>query len=345
MNNEQIINMSKNVAKKVKADKEIVKIMEDAIVEENDFLLIADFAAKVNGADIKRLERIIAYSRDPEAIYNFAKNVKKANKEELKEAMLKVDYVNKGARGYLKYTYLYEFAKDFKDLGTQEFDELAIKLEIPKLSWLFAKNIEGANIEAHQKIVLKYPEAEWITYFARDVKGADVIVLEQALLEYLNVYKQYKNYVYEFALTVKNADIQPLADYVIKNCNDWANYYFARDIVRDIEKNKAHEKVVLEYKNAACMAQYAKYIQGADIDALTDALISNQYASAFDFYGFACDVPNVNITKIRDVMYKRFAAGANTYEKKYFEEIDKAEDAYKRRLEMRKCGLIDATGD
>ena len=340
MENEQIINMSINVAKS--GSKRAIKIMEDSIVETKDLLLITDFAAKVKGADIERLEKIIANSLNPEAIYNFAKNVEGADLGKLKAAMLKVSF-NQGYPGFLKYTYLHNFAKDFPQLGTTDLDELAIKADIPHLSYLFAKDIEGANIEAHQAIVLKHPDAEYITNFARDVKGADIKELEDALLKYINVYKRDKNYAYVFGL-IEGADIEPLAEYAVNNCSHWINYQFARDIVKDVQKNKQHEKVVLETCDAECLVAYGNDVFGADKKAIEDKLISSQYATLKDLYYLAINLNGADVTKIRNAMYNRFA-DTNGYERTYLDEIDKAEETYKKKLLIHQGGLIDATGD
>lgn len=70
------------------------------------------------------------------------------------------------------------------------------------LSCYFASSVEGADIEAHEQIVLNSNEPIDSYYFAKDVKGANIEAHEKVVLEG-------EDYIvcYNFAKDIKEADV------------------------------------------------------------------------------------------------------------------------------------------
>ena len=82
-----------------------------------------------------------------------------------------------------------ENLKKLKKLGVSETEIIErceskiLSLKNGELSYVFIKNIKGADKKAHEKVVLESKEPEWNYYFARDVKGADVMAHGRVIIE------------------------------------------------------------------------------------------------------------------------------------------------------------------
>ena len=105
------------------------------------------------------------------------------------------------------------------------FEEKILKVKNPELSWLFAKNIKGANVKAHGQIILDSKDPELNYYYARDVVGADIKAQEQIVLESNN-----PKVSYYFARDVKGADIKAHGQVVLNSKDPEMNYGFVHDV-------------------------------------------------------------------------------------------------------------------
>ena len=82
-----------------------------------------------------------------------------------------------------------ENLRKLKKLGVSEteiikrYESKILSLKNGELSYVFIKNIKGADKKAHEKVVLESKEPEWNYYFARDVKGADVMAHGRVIIE------------------------------------------------------------------------------------------------------------------------------------------------------------------
>ena len=47
---------------------------------------------------------------------------------------------------------------------------------------MFAKNVQGADIKAHEKVILDSKDLKWNYMFAKNVQGADIKTLGQIVL-------------------------------------------------------------------------------------------------------------------------------------------------------------------
>ncbi len=106
-----------------------------------------------------------------------------------------------------------------------EFEQDVLSYKNAYLSNLFALNVEGANLHAHEKVVLKSNDPLRNYEFAYKVKGADIKAHEKIILDSEDPY-----YCLLFARDIKGADIKALADIVLKSKNPSYNLWFAHDV-------------------------------------------------------------------------------------------------------------------
>ena len=114
------------------------------------------------------------------------------------------------------------------------YEKRILELKDPRLSFEFAKRYKGANIRAHEDVVLDSDGTEYESYL----------------------------YQYNFAHEIREANVKRLSEKIIKSGNPYYNFLFARDIA-GVDK-KAHEKVVLEAKNANVSLLFALEVKEAD---------------------------------------------------------------------------------
>lgn len=149
-----------------------------------------------------------------------------------------------------------EFKEKYGDyLTVKKFEERIINLKIPKLSYLFMKNISGVNKKAHTNIILSSNDPKLI-YETAKIKGVNTKLLENAILSFNSPYYSYiyarditdanvsshesvvvnnkdesygDLYKYHFATDVKDADVKRLGESVL-NSGPSLNFFFARDV-------------------------------------------------------------------------------------------------------------------
>lgn len=76
----------------------------------------------------------------------------------------------------------------YKSYGAKKtilnFEDDILKLNNPLLSYWFARNIKGANIKAHEQVVLASKDPEYCCWFACYIKGSNIKALKQVVLEH-----------------------------------------------------------------------------------------------------------------------------------------------------------------
>lgn len=131
-----------------------------------------------------------------------------------------------------------EFKKLYGDYDTiKKFEDRVIKLGIPKLSYLFMKNIEGSNKKAHTKIILSSNDLNLI-YETAKIRGVNIIELGKSII---NSNDSYFNYL--FARDINGSVVPNHEEVVVNGEEDLIKYYFARDVVGS-NKRKLGESVL-----------------------------------------------------------------------------------------------------
>lgn len=154
----------------------------------------------------------------------------------------------------IKTSCLIESIDNYKDkmgnLSTiEKYEQKVLDLKNPRLSYEFAL-IEGANIKAHENIVVESNDLGYIYLFARNIKGSNKERLSKIIIESKDL-----GYNYLYALYVKNADIKAHGNVILESQNVKYNYLFIKDIDgSDIEK---HSHVLLNCANKL----YLKYLK------------------------------------------------------------------------------------
>ena len=77
-----------------------------------------------------------------------------------------------------------------------------------ELSFLYAYQVPGANIQAHAKVVLESKDLEWNTMFASKVIGADKEAHAKVVIDSKNLEK-----IYWFAIDVEGVYLTPLSKF------------------------------------------------------------------------------------------------------------------------------------
>ena len=115
-------------------------------------------------------------TKDAEYIYNFAKNVKGVNIEELENAIIKTKFTE----------YIYQFAKDVKGANIEKLENVIIETKSAWYIYQFALNVKGANIEKLENAIIATKLVKFMQEFAKNVKGANIEKLENAIIEINN---------------------------------------------------------------------------------------------------------------------------------------------------------------
>lgn len=149
-----------------------------------------------------------------------------------------------------------EFKERYGDyLTVKKFEDRVISLNMPRLSYLFMKNVSGVNKKVHTNIVLSSNDPDLI-YNTAKIKGVNTHLLEGAILSFNSPYYSYLYardipsanvlshesvvvnesdevygdlYKYHFATDVRDANLKALGESVL-NSGPNINFFFARDV-------------------------------------------------------------------------------------------------------------------
>ena len=164
------------------------------IVLYGDEYLNYKYAKDVKGADTIALARKIFDTRNKELLYKYARDVPDADIKAFEKVIIK--YCNSDDAENKKLHY--KFARDIPGVDIKALGEYFLNNKDTEYNILFAKNVKGADINAHANVIIentellnkKYgvPNINPIVIFATEVEGADVEMLQDAVK---NMYKKY----------------------------------------------------------------------------------------------------------------------------------------------------------
>ena len=102
-----------------------------------------------------------------------------------------------------------ENLKKLKKLGVSETEIIErceskiLSLKNGELSYVFIKNIKGADVKAHGKAIIESKNLKWNYIFARNVEGADIKAHGNVVIESKEPEQNYR-----FAHDIEGADIK-----------------------------------------------------------------------------------------------------------------------------------------
>ena len=136
---------------------------EEIVLEANNPVYSITFA-DIKGADVSKHSKVILAANSGKYSFDFLmkhKNVDKSNHI--------ANIINEGD-GYR----MYEIANKLRGVGCKKLEDALFKLRSPFYSYLYAKNVPGADILGHQGVVLFHGTCEQTCQFARDIDKADM---------------------------------------------------------------------------------------------------------------------------------------------------------------------------
>ena len=149
--------------------------------------------AKANPDKLKKIENLILRYGQPSRFHIFA-TIPGINVNRLENKLLK-ECKKENLLNYI----LVEYAKNIKNCNLKKIENRILSLKDSKLSTDFAK-IQGADLQAHQQIVLQNQEPEYCYEFAK-IKGADIEALQEKILNSTDLY-----YVTKFRDEIEGVD-------------------------------------------------------------------------------------------------------------------------------------------
>ena len=123
-----------------------------------------------------------------------------------------------------------ENLRKLKKLGVSEteiikrYESKILSLKNGELSYVFIKNIKGADVKAHGNAIIESKNARWNYEFALDIKGADVKAHGKAVIE-----SKEPECNYYFARYVKGADVMAHGRVIIESKDSRVNDWFKKN--------------------------------------------------------------------------------------------------------------------
>lgn len=176
----------------------------DVIEKSNDsyynYLVARNYSLDDNSPD----EKVVLDNKNPEICYNYAKEVKGANVEEHGKEVAK--------KGDAKLNL--EFAKNVPGADLSIHQQAVIDKKIAKYIYQFAK-IPGANIKELENALIETGELYWIFIFAKDIEEADINTISDFIIASKNV-----EYNLKFIWNIPGVDIESHGKIVKEYGND-----------------------------------------------------------------------------------------------------------------------------
>ena len=148
----------------------------------------------------------------------------------------------------------------------KQYEDKILTLKNSILSYYFSKNITGANIKVHRKIVIESKNIGYNLLFAL-LDSNNIKIHEKIILESKDKY-----YMFLWALMTPNA--KEVSNAIIETCDIEYIYKCAKDLDRpDIAKYL--EKAIINSKDPKYNYLFAKNIEDANIQAHRQAIIDN----------------------------------------------------------------------
>lgn len=218
---------------------------------------------------------------------------------------------------------IYQFSKKvsnkMSDLNFIDLEQAIINSGSPKYNFLYAKDVIGADITKHSKVVLDSKDPEYNFLFETQKLACDNVYLNKHLdvlislnnVEYCAAYirsvgindKTIKKFK-AVALATQSAelcylvcdsgyivDIEAFSGAAMKDDDGCYNYLFA--LRSDVLDKKGHGEAVIRSKSIESNYRFARDIPGADIKGHAQVIIDSK--DKYMNYNFAKNIPGADI--------------------------------------------------
>lgn len=207
-------------------DKEIVSLLESDILELGSPYISYMFSRYIEGANIEEHEKILFKHKNVQLIVEWALHINGADINSCEKIVLESNNKNS----------ILKFAK-VNGADIKKIEAAIIKFNDPSTSYAFARDINGANIKAHEKIVAQ--DSYYSYLFAWKIKDADIKFLKQVVAQSNDA-----DLCTQFFKNVKGANVKVLEQGAIKSNSTLGLYRFMNN-VEGIDK-KAFKKRIQE---------------------------------------------------------------------------------------------------
>lgn len=304
-----------------------VEKFTDALIATEDYRNIILFACGVKGANISKLTDAIIKSNDPFYILDFMKDVNHANYKKLESAFINLYTDLSISIDIFDYDYIFNFLDTFKNANASKFvDALITKriyfYDILKFATNFKDRLTHEDIDKLSTAMLSHDfenggdAFSYAIEFIEKFNPSNISEYIDKTIATKNVYKIYRvlrsniSKQYQEKLTNAFWDNNPSCDMILK----YAMYIEKKDtnkcnsaFVGKIQKYVANDwqgfldnksKVINIFTKS--IIDYAQNVEGADMIALEDTLIS--FGTAENIYDYLRLVEGANVNRLVDAI-------------------------------------------
>jgi len=192
---------------------------------------------------------------------------------------------------------IYCVGRYIKGLSKKNIEKLADALiEIANVKYIydFAVNVKRAPAIKLGEATIKLGTVENIYNYAKNVTGAPINKMVSAIINAGN-----SEYIYKL-IGVNDAPILVLIDALIELKDGWYLCKIANTTTEESIKDKILDAVLYTFNNAKDMYNYAKMVENAPIEKISDAIIGTSDAAYI--YKFAKDIKNAPIKRLEDAI-------------------------------------------
>jgi len=212
------------------------------------------------------------------------------------------------------------YSKDQSGYNVEELEQFQneiIKENDSALAYFFACEFPYKRFRM-QKIILDNKDPKYSYLFAQNIDNADIFALQKVVINAKNI-----KYICKFACFVERADIKLLENLILK-CRHvkYAHMYLKHVKTADVNKFK---EIILESKKPRYLFELAKHITNLDELAMIENLIIA--AGSFTYMRLMADkIKKVNVEKIEQAILEsentneiaKFAKGVKKSKMKRF---------------------------
>ena len=209
------------------------------------------------GADSLKWIKLFEEKQNKLFIYNI--NQLSYNTEELELFQEQIIKQNDSA---LAYFFAFEFS--YKRYRMQK---IILDNKNPKYAYLFAQNIENADIKALQKIVIDSNKIKYICKFACFVNNADIKSLESIILKSNSV-----KYAHMYLKHVKMADVEKFKSIILQSKKPRYLFELAKH-VNNLTDLSIIEDLIIASKSCTYIRLLAAKIKKANVEKLEQAIL------------------------------------------------------------------------
>ena len=136
---------------------------EEIVLSANNPMYSITFS-DIKGADVSKHSKVVLNAGSGKHSFDFLMKHPKVDKKQ------HIDNIINEGDCYK----MYEIANKLRGAGCKKIEDAIVKQRSPLYSYLYAKNIPGADILEHQGVVLFHGTCEETSQFARDIEQADM---------------------------------------------------------------------------------------------------------------------------------------------------------------------------